>query len=85
MAGQASTELQTFVRFLDEQIQSGRDGLSPEEGLAEFRAWQEDVRRLREELRPALERAARGEGREIDFDALIQRGREQLIRAGIPE
>ena len=48
-------------------------------------ASEEDIRRLREELRPSLERAARGEGRRIDFDELKRQVRERLMQARVPE
>jgi hypothetical protein len=39
--------------------------------------WQADVQRLRAELAPALERARRGEGHELDIDEFVRRCRER--------
>lgn len=78
MTTQTWTEAEAFHRFPGERLQQGGRDVSVELPLLEFRAWQCDRDRLRAELQPLLERAARGEGREIDFDELKAKGRERL-------
>ena len=43
MATQIPTELESFHRFLTEQLRSGGSDLSPEKSLEAFRAYQRDV------------------------------------------
>jgi hypothetical protein len=85
MTTTTETELEAFRRFVDEQIKRGERKLSPEQSVAAFRAYQRDLERLQEELRPALERSARGEGKEIDWEEFERRGRERLAREGITD
>ena len=59
--------------------------MSPEDSAAALRTYQREIERLRRELGPSLSRAARGKGREMDFDELNRRMRERLQREGIPE
>ncbi|MEX0710791.1 MAG: hypothetical protein WD278_00490 [Pirellulales bacterium] len=53
MSTESANELQAFRRFLDEQIESGRLDLSPEESL---RLWQQQRRDLDESV-AAVQRA----------------------------
>ena len=62
MATQTPTELESFHRFLTEQLRGGGKGLSPEESLNAFRAYQRDLARLQEGIQPAVERFHRGPG-----------------------
>jgi len=79
------TELEAFHQFLSERLKNGDRNLSVDSSIEAFRAYQRDLQRLREELRPSLQRAARGEGREIDVDDIGRRGRERLAREGITD
>lgn len=84
MAVDSSSELVVFHRFLGDQIQSGSDDLSPEESVEAFRAYQRDLERLRNDLKPAIERFERGEPAiPLDIEDVKRRGRERLAREGI--
>lgn len=83
MSTDAPTELEDFQRFLAEQLESGKTGLSLDECLAEFRARQAELAQLKQAIRPAIERFHRGEGREIDFEQLKQDVTDRLAREGI--
>jgi hypothetical protein len=76
---ETATELEQFHAFIGEKLRNGNGAsqCTPEESVAAFREYQAELQRLRAELAPALERARRGEGREIDFDELLRRCRER--------
>ena len=44
-----------------------------------------DLERLREDIRPALERSLRGESEPLDIDDIKTRGRERLRQKGITD
>ena len=56
-------ELVEFIDFLNKAFERGDVRLTVESSVTEFRAWQGERDRLREELRPAIESSLRGEGR----------------------
>ena len=73
-------------QFLSDQLlQQGYTTLTPEESVAEFREYQKQLQRLRNELRPALEEHQRGEGSEIDISDIMERNRQRLANQGIIE
>ncbi len=81
-----SSELVVFHRFLGDQIEGGSVDLSPEESVQAFRAYQRDLERLRNELKPAIDRFERGEPAiSLDIEDVKRRGRERLARQGIRE
>lgn len=67
-AANAETELEEFRRYLDKLMARGIGNVSVDAALAEFRLYQDELSRLREELRPALERDDRGEDASIPWD-----------------
>jgi hypothetical protein len=79
-------QIETFYRFLGDQIQDGSVDLSPEECVEAFRAYQRDLGRIKEDLQPGLERIDRGEpGIPFDAEDVKRRGRERLARDGITD
>ena len=82
---ETQTELEAFHKYVGELLKKGKRKMTAEESLADFREYQKELERLREELRPALERAARGEGKEIDVEDILRRGRERLAKEGITD
>jgi hypothetical protein len=79
-----ASELLVFHRFLGDQIASGTLDLSPEESVEAFRAYQRELERLRNDLKPAIDRLERGEpGLPLNIDDVKRRGRERLAREGI--
>ena len=84
MATNGASELVVFHRFLGDQIESGSVNLSPEESVEAFRAYQQDLERLRNDIRPAIDRFERGEPAiPLDIEDVKRRGRERLAREGI--
>lgn len=79
------SELQAFCEFTQRALLNGGADLSPEECLADYRAWRAEIEWLKRELQPALERADRGEGRVIDREEFMQTASERLRKEGIPE
>lgn len=85
MATQLPNELASFHRFLTEQLESGGTELSPEESVQAFRAYQGDLQRFREDIRPALQRSLRGESKPLDIEDIKARGRKRLEEKGITD
>ena len=85
MATETLTELELFHRFVGKELAAGNKRLSVQESLERFEAYQRDIVKLKEELQPALEAAARGEGRSIDWDEFFRRNERRLREMGIPE
>jgi len=86
MSTDTCREIETFYHFLGQQIQEGLVDLSPEECVEAFRAYQNDLERLKKELQPALDRADRGEpGLPFDAEDVKRRGRDRLAREGITD
>jgi len=79
------SDLELLHRFIGQKLQSGRRDQPLEECLTEFRRYLASVERLRDEIRPALERSRRGQyGKELDVEDLIRRGRQRLADRGSP-
>ena len=85
MATEPPSELELFYRFLSEQLQNGEPELSPEDSVRAFRAHQRESGRLRKEIHPAVERFKRGEGRELDYEAVKEEVTRRLAEKGITE
>jgi hypothetical protein len=84
MSTDSCREIETFYQFLGMRIQEGAVGLSPEESVEAFRAYQRDLERLRKELQPALTRHDQGESAtRLDAEDVKRRGRERLALEGI--
>ncbi|MCH7987606.1 MAG: hypothetical protein IID46_00490 [Planctomycetes bacterium] len=82
---ETQTDLEAFHKFIGELLKKGKRKLPVEESLVVFREYQQELERLREEIRPALERAAKGEGKEIDLEDILRRGRERLAKEGVSD
>ena len=85
MAAQSPGELESFHRFLTEQLADGRDHLTVEESVAAFRAYQADLERLRKDIQPAVQEYYRGGGRELDYEALKKEVTARLAERGITD
>jgi hypothetical protein len=80
------TELAAFHLFVGERLlQQGFAELSPEQSVEEFRAYQRDLERLKEELGPAIEQIRQGQASEIDIEEFIAEGRERLAEKGVTD
>ncbi|MGC1274276.1 MAG: hypothetical protein WBC44_11265 [Planctomycetaceae bacterium] len=76
-------ELEEFHRWLGDRLKKGKPKFTVAQCAAEFFAWREERDRLREELRPALERSLRGESMPLDADAMRAEATRQLAAIGI--
>ncbi len=85
MATTSLSELEAFHRFLGEPLTEGQYDLSVEESLAAFRAHQQEIQQLREELRPALQESARGESQPLDVEQLKDQVTQALSEKGISQ
>jgi hypothetical protein len=75
-------ERDAFNLFLDERFVGGSGDATLEDALAEFRAYQSDLERLKQKLKPSIEQANRGEAQPLDLDAVLQRVRERTAQQG---
>ncbi|UUO06965.1 hypothetical protein M4951_01320 [Blastopirellula sp. J2-11] len=76
MATDAAQELQQFHQFIGQRIASGSE-MSIAEAVAEFQAYQAELERFREEIKPGLDRLARGEYEELDIEEFKRLARER--------
>ena len=79
MATNLQNELESFHRFLGDKLQNGASGLSPEQAVEGFRAYQRDLERFKQDTQQSLEESARGESSPLDIDDVIERGRNRLV------
>lgn len=85
MATELPSELKSFHWFLTEQLRRGDVSLSPEQSVEAFRAYQRDLERCREDIRPALERSVRGQSEPLDIEELKERVTKRLAAKGITD
>jgi hypothetical protein len=71
-------ELEEFHQFIGRHLKNGGTGLTVDRSVAEFRAYQEELERCREAVRPALEASLRGESEPLDMEDIKRRGRERF-------
>lgn len=76
-------DLEDFVRFLSRELERGKVAFSVEQSVEEFRLYQLERDRLREEIRPALERSRRGESLPMDIEAMKAEVTRRLAAKGI--
>jgi hypothetical protein len=81
----SQNDMQSFYEFLGRRLQDGAGGLTPEESVREFRAYQTELARFKQETQLALEQSARGESKPLDLDALMRRVRARLANDGIAD
>jgi hypothetical protein len=79
------TELQAFHCFIGRSLQNGASGLTVDNSVAEFRAYQEELERCREAIRPALEASLRGESKPFDVNEVMQVVERRLAQQGVPK
>jgi len=84
MAANRPDELEAFQLFAQEQLDNDSYGVVASI-LNQYRLRQDEIRRLREEIRPAVAQSERGESREIDFEQLKSKGRQRLAEEGISD
>ena len=75
-------EMQAFYAFLERRLDSGAAGLTPEQSVGEFRAYQEELQRFLQESESAFRHAETDEGRELDVDAIMERVAKRLASEG---
>lgn len=85
MATETLTELELFHRFVTQEIARGNKAMTPQQSVERFAAYLRDVEKLNKTLRPALEEAARGGGRTIDWDEFFREAESRLRAEGVPE
>jgi hypothetical protein len=79
------TELAAFSQFVTERLQNGQSASNLEEAVQTFRAYQDDVERLRKHLAPALVESKRREAKPLNADDVKQRIRTRLAEHGITD
>jgi hypothetical protein len=79
------TDWDAFNAFVDARLGRVRSGLSLEDALSEFRAYQRELVDARAKIREARQSSARGESVELDIDRLIQEVNSDLASEGICE
>jgi hypothetical protein len=82
MSTDRPSEFDAFTAFVDMRYGRDRDNTSLEDVLADFRAYERDLARLKAHLQPSIEQAERGEVRELDLESLMQSVRERIEREG---
>jgi hypothetical protein len=78
MSTSSPDDLVAFNAFVDQRLGGDLNGTSLEDALADFRAYEADLARLRAHLKPSIEQAARGELGPVDVDSLMRSVRERI-------
>lgn len=68
----------TFQDFVQVQLRNEIEEVSLEEGLARFRAYQQDLNALRAKLKIAEEQSARGEAQPLDIEQFVGDLRDRI-------
>lgn len=71
--GSPSNEIVAFHDFVGALLQTGRNDISPEETVSEFRAYQQELSRFQADNQIAIEQSERGESKPLDVAALVDR------------
>ncbi len=85
MSTEAITELELFHRFVGDALCNGGAELSPEETLAAFRAHERDLKKLRKDVQPSLDRSLRGDSKPLDLQKIKATVKKRLARRGITD
>ena len=80
-----TTDLEAYHQFVEKLLEQGKRKMSVEESLSEFREYQKELERLREEIRPAMERSLRGESKSFNPEELKARVTRELEEKGITD
>ena len=83
MAAELFTDLDAFNQFAKLHLSQAQNGLTLEEGLAAFRAYQDELARFKKETQPALDELDASGGSELDIEKIIAEGRKRLTEEGI--
>lgn len=78
MATDLRCELEEFHRYLGKELERRSGATSIEEAVAEFRAYQDELERCREAIRPALEASLRGESTLFSVEEVMEVVRRRL-------
>ena len=74
-AESSHNEIYSFIQFLSNKVSCGNSEFSPEEGLREFREYQQQATRFKKELQDSIDS---GPAKPLDRQALMQRVQEWL-------
>ena len=85
MATDLQNDFQAFERFIGDKLEPGNSLISLEQVLGEFRAYQRDLERFKDDTRKSMEESARGESSPLDIDDVVERGERRLAEKGITE
>ena len=75
-------ELSEFHLFIGRRLERGGGNLSPEESVREYRAYQDEVKRLNERIQSSKNS---GQAMPLDHNALMNEIRTELAEEGIAE
>ena len=85
MSTENPSEFHDFNRFVTERLSATKADLSLEESVAAFRAYQSELAKCREALKPALNELDGTGGSLLDMASIIARGKQMLADEGISE
>lgn len=85
MSTDVKQDLREFHSFIGRQLENGGAAMTVEDSVTEFRAYQEELERCREAIRPALESSLRGESTPLDMREIIGEVTAQLQSEGIAD
>lgn len=85
MATDLRNDFQDFQRFIGHKMDVGVSAISLEQALEEFRVYQRDLERFKNETHQSLKESARGESTALDIDDVLERGRQRLAQKGISD
>ncbi len=77
------TEAELLHYYLGRRLSKGARQESIESLLADYALYRRELDQMRAELRAAADQLDRGEGRPLDVDDVIRRGRERMAAEGI--
>ncbi|MCA9099554.1 MAG: hypothetical protein KDA63_00280 [Planctomycetales bacterium] len=80
MSTDQPSEFDAFTAFVDRRYGGDLNNMSLEDALADFRAYERDLARLKAHLQPAIDQADRGEAKPLDIDALLDRVHQRIER-----
>ena len=83
--GTPQTDIDAFCDFLGRIRQNGIHDLSPEDSVRQFRAYQEELKKFREDTEVSLEQSRRGESKPLDDEAFMSRVWKRLAEEGITD
>ena len=75
-------ELSEFHVYIGRRLENGGRDLTPEESVQEYRAYQNEVKRLHERIQSSIDS---GEAKPLDSEALMNEVRAELAEEGITD